>query len=261
MWTLVSLRVTPHMTRLIWQTIPSQSPRKMKIAAILKYVFALIGAGLLAGAMMWSVQTQRFLAEAVTAQGRVVELVHSRSSDSTTYRPVVRFTDSRGEEIEFTSSTGSNPPSYARGEQVAVLYLPGAPQDARINGFFSLWGGPAILGAIGSVFFLIGAGIILVPVLQRRRDEALKNEGTPVETAFQSVNLNTSYSVNGRHPFRILTQWQDPATSQVHVFHSRNLWFDPTSFINDKRITVYIARDNPKKYAMDVSFLPACADG
>jgi hypothetical protein len=34
-----------------------------------------------------------------------------------------------------------------------------------------------------------------------------------------------------------------------------------TSFINDKRITVYIARDNPKKYAMDVSFLPACADG
>jgi hypothetical protein len=222
----------------------------------IKYIFTLVGIGMLTGAFLLYNSTNSFLKEAVTAEGTVVELVRSRSSDSTTYAPVIHFIDGTGETVEFTSSTSSNPPSYSEGEKVEVLYLPSRPQEAKINSFFSLWGAVVIVGGLGGVFFLIGAAIILIPMLQGRRDEYLKQQGTRIETEFQSVELNRSLSVNGRNPFRVLTQWQNPATSEVHVFASNNLWFDPTSYIKSKKITVFIETNNPKKYYVDLSFLP-----
>ena len=231
----------------------------MKTIAIIKYVFLLVGIGMLAGALSWYQNTQSFVAQALKAEGTVVELLRSSSSDSTTYRPVVHFSNQNGEQIEFTSSAGSNPPSYSKGEKVEVLYLPTEPQNAKINGFFSLWGGPLIIGGIGGVFFLIGAGILLVSLLKGRSDEYLKKHGTPIETEFQSVGINKSLTVNGRSPFLILTQWLNPATSELHIFESNNIWFDPTNHIKTKKIRVFIDRKNPKKYYVDLSFLPKVA--
>lgn len=228
----------------------------MKTIGIIKYAFTLFGIGALAVALWLYRDTSTFLTEATRAVGTVVDLVRSESSDSTTYKPVVRFIDRTGEEIEFTSSTGSNPPSYSRGEQVEVLYLPSQPQKARIHGFFSLWGLPLIFGGLGALFFAIGAGLSLVGALKARRTEYLKKHGTPIETEFQSVVLNQALSVNGRHPFRVLTQWLNPSTSKVHVFESNDLWFDPSDYITDKRIRVFIDRNNPKRYYVDLSFLP-----
>lgn len=232
----------------------------MKAIAILKYVFALVGLAMLVAALVWYQNTRAFMAAAVRTQGTVIDLIAVRSDDSTTYRPVVRFEDSEGRTVEFSSSSSSNPPRYARGEAVSILYRPTDPQDAEIDGYFSLWGGQTILAALGSVFLLIGGGIIIGQRAKRLRDEALRASGTPIETDLQSVEINTSFSVNGRHPFRVLTQWQNPATSEVHVFHSDNLWFDPAKYLpQGQRIKVYIEPGNPKRYYVDLSFLPKLA--
>lgn len=232
----------------------------MKVIATVKYVFTAVGAAMLAGAFLLYQNTRTFVEDATRTEGTVVELVESRSSDSTTYRPVVDFTTSTGETIRFTSSSGSNPPSYSVGEKVALFYLADAPQQAKIDGYFSLWGAPTIVGGLGSVFFLIGAGVMLVPMLKRRRDDYLKKHGTPIETVFQRVELNEALSVNGRHPFRIVTQWQNPATSKMHVFESSNLWYDPTEYVKSDRIRVFIEKSNPTKYVVDLSFLPELAN-
>jgi hypothetical protein len=237
----------------------------MKTIAIIKYVFSAIGIAMLAGALFWVQNIRSFLAQASTAQGTVIELVHSRSSSSSssnssgTWAPVVRFVTANGEKIEFTSGTSSNPPGYSQGESVEVLYDAGKPRDARINGFGSLWLGPMIFGGLGSIFFLIGGGIILFSVLHGRKEEYLKQNGTRILTTFQSVELNTSLAVNGRHPFRVFTQWTNPTTSEIHVFASDNLWFDPSPHINNRAITVFIEPGNPKKYYVDLSFLPKLA--
>lgn len=231
----------------------------MKALVIVKYIFTLIGIGMLVGAALIYRNTSSFLAGASKAEGTVVELVRSRSSNSITYQPVVQFAGQSGQTIEFVSSISSNPPEYRIGQKIPVLYDPADPQDARITGFFSLWGGSAILGGMGGVFFLIGAGIILAGTLKVRQDEYLKKNGTPIETDYQGVELNTALSVNGGHPFRIMSQWQDPSTSDVHVFKSNNMWFDPTSYINTRKIKVYIERGNPGKYYVDLSFLPKLA--
>jgi len=192
----------------------------MKTLKILKYTFTVIGAAMLFGAFASYNSTSAFIDRATETSGIVTELVYSRSSDSSSYYPVVAFQDASGREIVFQSRAGSNPPSFRRGERVSVLYEPSAPENAQINSFFSLWGMSLIVGGLGLVFTLVGGGMVLFGVLKGR------SKATEVLAKFASVEQNTSLTVNGRNPFRIVCQWQHPQTGELHVFRSDNLWFD-----------------------------------
>ena len=231
----------------------------MKSINVIKYVFAIVGAAMLAGAFALYNNTASFLDRSATAQGTVVELIRSRSSDSTSYYPVVQFRAASGREIEFQSNSGSNPPSYNRGAQVTVLYEPANPEDAKIDGFFSLWGGTLIVGILGAVFGLIGGGMMVYGVIKNRSKVYLQKNGVEIHASFQGVEQNTSLNVNGRNPFRLVCQWQHPQTSELHVFRSDNLWFDPTDHVNQEKIPVLVDEGNSKRYWMDTSFLPKLA--
>lgn len=236
----------------------------MKVINIVKYVFAIIGAGMLVGAFFLYKSTSEFIKNSEETEGVVVELLESRSSSSSDnsimYKPLVAFTDEKGAEIQFASSTSSNPPSYSVNEKVDVIYSPDAPNKAKIKGFFSLWGGATILGGMGLVFALIGFGIIISGIKKKKMHNHLKLHGTKVESDFQNVTLNTSIAVNGKNPFVVVSQWLNPKTSELHIFTSDNIWFDPTDFIKTEKINVLIDRDNPKKYVVDLSFLPKVAE-
>ena len=232
----------------------------MKALSIIKYLFTFLGLAMLVGSFYINEDTRSFIAQATKTEGTVVQLILSYSDNSRTYHPLVRFTDTNGKAIEFVSSTGSNPPGYSEGEKVEVLYLPAEPYKARLNSFFSLWGGSIIVGGLGGIFLLIGGGIFLAPKLKSRKNEYLREQGSPIETEFQSVAFNTAVSVNGRNPFQVITQWKNPSTSQIQIFKSDNLWYDPTEHIQNKRIRVFVDRNNPKKYYVDLSFLPKIAE-
>lgn len=228
----------------------------MKVFNTLRVIFALIGVGMLAGAYFSLQNTTEFLETASAKSGVVTDLIRSRSSDSNAYYPVVRFEDDQGRLVEFRSSSGTNPPAYDRGEKVNVLFTPGKAESARIDGFFSLWGVTLIVGGLGTAFFLIGGGMFLVPAIRGRGAARLRETGQLVQGRFQGVERNTGLEMNGRNPFRIVCQWQNPVTSDVHVFHSDNIWFDPSDHISGDSIPVYINPTNPRRYWVDTSFLP-----
>ena len=231
----------------------------MKSVKVMTRVFMLVGVAMLGVAGWLYESTRSFVASAATADGTVVDLARSGGSKST-WRPVVRFALPDGETVEFTGKVGSNPPSYQRGERVEVLYPPGAPQDAKIRDFLSLWFPATLVGGLGALFFLIGAGITLWGVMQRRKEGDLRLNGVRVEADLR-VEQNTSIGKSGSHPWRLVGQWHDPSTNQVHVFRSRNLWFDPTQHVRDRQhVTVFLERGNPKRYFVDVSFLPKLAE-
>lgn len=231
----------------------------MKTLVILKYGFAILGAALLAAGVLWAQMVRSFVADAARAQGTVVELAASHSSGSTTWRPVVRFFSADGREVHFTSSRSSNPPGYKRGEKVEVLYAIADPNDAKINSILDLWLGPLILGGVGAGFLGIGGGMLLFDRSRAQLAARLRSQGTPVQAKFQGVELNDGISVNGAHPWRVVAQWQNPATGEIHVFRSENLWFDPTEHIKRESLTVYVDQQDPRKYVVDVSFLPKLA--
>jgi hypothetical protein len=235
----------------------------MKNLRFLSIVFAVVGLGLLAGAIAVTLNTRAFIATAKHAPGTVTELIPKRDSDdgSITYTPVVIFEATSGASISFTSSFSSNPPSYDVGEKVEVLYAPDNPNEARINGFGSLWFGSLILGGLGTVFCAIGFGILMASRLNKGKRDWLMAHGTAIQAEFQSVERNTSLKVNGRSPWRIVAQWQNPENGQLHIFNSENLWFDPTKFVTAKQLTVLLDPKNSKRYHVDVSFLPQLAPG
>jgi Protein of unknown function (DUF3592) len=222
-------------------------------------LFLTVGLLMSIGSGYWAVRTRAFLGRAEAAPGTVVALELSRSSDSSSYHPVVRFTLPSGQARTFRSRSGSNPPSYSVGDTVEVLYDRDDPSDSRIDSTFSLWGGPIIVGGLGAVFAAIGGGILLMRRAAARRAAELRATGTPVATRFQSVERNTRLRVNGRSPWQIVTQWQDPSTGKLHLFHSENIWFDPTPHISQQEITAYVDRRDPKRHVLDLSFLPKLA--
>ncbi|MGW1892470.1 DUF3592 domain-containing protein [Streptomyces sp. NPDC002004] len=117
-----------------------------------------------------------FLADAERARGTVVALEwrndhngvsrKKRVNDGPVAYPVVEFTSSDGTSRTFRSSTGSNPPAYEEGERVEVLYQADSPEDARINGFASLWLLPLIFGGLG--LGITGTGTVIALAMRRR---------------------------------------------------------------------------------------------
>ena len=231
-------------------------------------IFPLTSIGLLIGAFSSYRNTSLFVKTASRAEGTVVDMVvmdtgvnnSSRSRSSIAYRPTIHFIDRTGEKVEFTSSVGTNPPSYSKGQKVEILYRPDEPENAQINDFGSLWSASITLGGMGGVFFIIGMILMSIPfvvfVLPNLNKEYLKKRGVPIQTKFQCVEINNSVSVDGVHPFVVLTQWQNPSTSELHIFRSDDLQFDPSDYMKSERITVFIEENNPKKYYVDLSFLP-----
>jgi hypothetical protein len=230
----------------------------MKKLRVLIYIFLLIGVLMLLGSLLSWNNTRRFIANANTTQGRVIELieVHDEDDGSITYKPVVTYVAANGRSITFTASFSSKPAPYDVGETVEVLYAPDNPREARIRGFGSLWLGPTILGGLGVVFTGVGGGMLLARRSGERKKIYLMAYGNAIQTDFQGVERNASLEVNGKNPWRVTSQWLDPASNKLRVFHSENLWFDPTRFVKAKTVTVLLDPKDPKRYHMDVSFLP-----
>ena len=90
--------------------------------------------------------TRDFLRSAQRSTGVVVNV--AGDADGATF-PHVRFVDSTGRTHEFDSNLHSSPPKYSVGAQVPVLYPPGAPEKAQIEGFMELWMVSLVTGIVG----------------------------------------------------------------------------------------------------------------
>jgi hypothetical protein len=229
----------------------------MKILWIVGSVFLVVGLGMLYGGFSFWRSNAAFAAHASSADGTVTDLAYSSSSKGKgTYRPVVEFTAPNGSKVHITGSGGSNPPAYARGDKVRVLFDPANPEQAKIDSFMEQSFGPLILGGMGAIFGLVGGGMVGFMVRRRKVRAWLAQNGMKVRAKFEGVEYDTSLKVNGRHPWRLTCQWQHPSTQNVYLFRSDPVWFDPTSFVNREELDVLVNADNPKQYEVDISFLP-----
>jgi hypothetical protein len=136
------------------------------LSYVLPLVFLVTGIALLINAVRHWMQTRLFLAGAHEVPGEVVELKrewsHGGDSDETeTYRPVVVFKTRTGRQERFESMASSNPPSYAVGEQVRVLYHPQLPLPPRIRAFGDLWFPAVLFAGLGLAFTAVGAGLLI----------------------------------------------------------------------------------------------------
>jgi hypothetical protein len=114
------------------EVVDSAIAKQQKTNRFAVPILLVVGIGLLVLGVHLYRTTNIFLAKALPATGRIVDLAANHSSDSTTYAPVVEF-QVDGHRYKFKDSISSNPPSYRTGEIVKVLYDPDRPQSARID--------------------------------------------------------------------------------------------------------------------------------
>ncbi len=235
----------------------------MKVERLLFSGFGIVGIGMLVGCGLFVISTREFLAVARSADGTVVRMEYSRSGFRTSvgsYYPIVRFHLPTGKTIEFRGWVGSNPPAYRRGESVRVLYDPTAPESAKIDSFFSLWFAPILLGFLGSVFGAFGVGYWGWWIARVRREAWLARHGRRIVADIVDVAIERSVKRNRRSPWRITAQWAEPLSLKVHVFKSARIRFDPTPFMKGETVSVLIDPDDPRRYMVDLSFLPEPAN-
>lgn len=102
-----------------------------------------------------------FLRISIAETGTVVSNVRVEQRDSDgqatiAFKPEFTFTGADGKTYTVTSATGSNPPEFAEGQTVRVLYNPMNPGTAKIDSFTQLWFMPILFGAFGVVLSAIG---------------------------------------------------------------------------------------------------------
>lgn len=110
---------------------------------------------------------------------------------------------------------------------------------------------PALLlfTVLGLPFLLIGVGFLHRNAREKQDEAWLQENGSRIYADFVAVQFNTSVRVNGRCPLVIQCQAVNPADRKVYVFESKNLWFDPEPFLQDRpKIPVLVDRSDYHRY-------------
>ncbi|MBU1718123.1 MAG: DUF3592 domain-containing protein [Bacteroidetes bacterium] len=201
------------------------------------------------------VNNQSFRSNAIIVEGTVVEMrIKTSDRGSGMEAPVIDYKAADGSEHTYLSTSFSYPPQYEVGEKVKVYCNPNNPDDATI-GSGSVF--PIIFVIVGIFPFLIGVLLLRYKIRKVKTNTILLQTGQKIQADIISIDYNRGLTVNDKNPLQIECQWLQAFDNTVYVFRSDNLWFDPRPFLGDRtQLDVYIERENPKKYYVDVSFLP-----
>lgn len=211
-------------------------------------IFGIIGLAIIASGV-WSWQSrQAIIAAGIRTTGIVTELDYSG-----TYYPVVEFRDRSGQPHTYRARSGSNPPSYTRGERVEIVYLPGNPEHALIDDFMGRWMLPAFLLCFGGVFAAVGWTTAYFYWRRKRMIAKVKQRGVPVTARFVESFRDTSITVNGRHPWKVAAQATNPLTGKQDAFESDAVWVDLSEVLAGKTVRVLIDPDRPDRHWIDLT--------
>jgi hypothetical protein len=146
---------------LVTKTREAAASQKAIWEFLFRWFLCVMGTVWLVAAVALGGRTLLFLRTSVAAKGAVVSnvRVEQRSDDgrvATTFAPEFTFIGADGKSYTVMSASSSNPPEFAEGQAVRVLYNPVNPGSARIDSFRQLWLLPILFGAFGVVASAIG---------------------------------------------------------------------------------------------------------
>ncbi len=109
-----------------------------------------------------------------------------------------------------------------------------------------------VFGGIGGIFLLVGILFLLLMLQRIRMHQQLFAQGHYVMATVTSVMPNYNVRVNGRVPYIAECSYTDPDSGVLHLFQSRNIYFDPTAILMDAQVPVYVDQGNYRHYYVDV---------
>lgn len=201
--------------------------------AVLMVVIALICA-------MFSVRTQK---ESEKITGTITELHGKGIEVSYVYHDRMYET--------YLSEYSS---SMHAGDSIVLYVSRDNPENVRTEMLLFL--PTLILSVVGASFLIVGGVFFLIVGIKSRKKKDLLQNGRVVEATVTGGQMNYSMSVNGRHPWKLECKYEDTYTGATYLYSSYNIWKDPFLYMG-QIVKVYVDRENPRKYYVDVDSLSA----
>lgn len=220
-----------------------------RIMIILPVVFILVGLLVIFIAVFLKIQNSKFMKTAIKADAEITKITTSRDSDGDIRHSVDIIFYVNGK--PYGGNLGEYNSNMYEGKTIDLYYNPQNPNDYRTNSNIVTF----IMIPIGVIFFAVGL-LVLYPSIKSKSLEKLKDTGKRIDAKIDDVSLNTSYSVNGRHPYIIDCSYFNEIEDKVYSFTSQNIWTNIQPIIDAKSITtipVYIDENDPSKYFVDTS--------
>jgi hypothetical protein len=237
---------------------------------LLPPLFCAIGFGILLLAEHFFSKTYSFVKIAQTTSGTITGIDWSTSRDSKGHSsqfayPVYEF-QLNGQPHKGKSTIGSSSSPYQVGERIEVLYDPKNPDKSRIKSVVELWLTSIALGAMGSVFFFMGAFVGWAMIKGAKKIRHLVSSGLRLqaEIAMRPAK-DIVNSLGSNHPlakkvepiaaFLPLTDHKVLVSNAPELGRPLIVAIGKHSPLSKAPIgsvvTVYVDRNNPLDYAVD----------
>lgn len=188
----------------------------------------------------------------IETTGIITRISLSGSSENDSNKVYVSYV-AEGNEYESTLSGYSS--SFYEGKEIEIYYDKDNPNKIGMKSLDLLF---LIFPGLGLISLIIGVTGISAKARGKKSERRLKENGELIYADYVETIINTSYSVNGRYPYKIICEWTNPVDSEEYMFKSRNIWTNPEDIIEEKNIKqfpVYIDKNNKKKYLVDIDIL------
>jgi hypothetical protein len=130
-------------------------------------LFGLVGLYLVSVAVRLIARMRDWNARAIRAEGTIVgfeeESPTGQRAGHPLFAPLVTFTATSGESIQFKSSRSERPNPYSVGQRVAVRYLPEDPNSADLESVASGWMSLVVVLVMAAVTLTIATLPFILP--------------------------------------------------------------------------------------------------
>ena len=174
-------------------------------------------------------------------------IVAMRGADSESLgTPVVEYSL---EGVSYTSTLHTATSSMHPGKRITVYYQEGNPWEVRYideNGWII-----AALLFMSFVFAGIGGIFLVMKRMHKRNIHRLLATGDKVEAEITDISNDRSQNLNGKYPIVIACKYVAP-NGRIYLFQSGPFWYESYEINPKKKVCVYIDRNNPSSYYVDV---------
>ena len=123
------------------------------------------------------------------------------------------------------------------------------PRHVRIKSVIYLF--PIVLLVLGIIFLFIGAIILIFRVRGDRKRKRIMETGERIYAQVKGSIVDTSYTINSKHPYRLECVYYDEVSGQPVICTSDIIWESPDAYM-DKYVYVYVDREDRSRYVVDL---------
>lgn len=155
--------------------------------------------------------------------------------------------------VDYSNELGIYSSSMRVGKEVEITYKLSDPSNMHyaMGDLMSVM----VLGGLGCIFAVVGLLGSIILLKKKRDTKMLFEQGVQIIGTISEVIQDSTITINGRHPYRIIAIALNPKTNEILEAYSEIYKSNPAPYIElGSEITIYADLDKNKGMIKDISF-------